>query len=208
MRIVGWVLFGYGIFGFIYSWATGIWGGLILAGFFIWGGWVLAHRKLRKMSKVNEVDHDANEKLAMQGLEKPSSVSDSAEQGFYINTGKGGSEMTTGKLTLEPRFIGDFLHSISYTFCYADDVKNKKAKDMEWQIEASICLGLILAKKQPELVDACIQYWDFTHEKTADEFLDWAFSAHQAYTRATEAIKKGLENGSIKKKSKKEGNAT
>lgn len=48
-RVLGWILFAYGIGGGIYVLATaplvGLIGGLLLAGLCIWGGWVLAHSK-------------------------------------------------------------------------------------------------------------------------------------------------------------------
>lgn len=48
-RVIGWILFGYGILGAIYTLATasliGLIGGLLLAALFIWGGWKLAHSK-------------------------------------------------------------------------------------------------------------------------------------------------------------------
>lgn len=49
MRVIGWILFVYGICGAIYVIAAappiGIIGGLLLAALCIWGGWQLAHRK-------------------------------------------------------------------------------------------------------------------------------------------------------------------
>lgn len=49
MKVVGWILFGYGICGAIYVIVTapliGVIVGLLLAALCIWGGWKLAHRK-------------------------------------------------------------------------------------------------------------------------------------------------------------------
>lgn len=48
-KIIGWILFAYGIGGAVYAFATAPLVGLIfellLAALFIWGGWKLAHSK-------------------------------------------------------------------------------------------------------------------------------------------------------------------
>jgi len=48
-KVLGWILFGYGVLGAIYTLATAslvaLFPQLLLAALFIWGGWKLAHRK-------------------------------------------------------------------------------------------------------------------------------------------------------------------
>lgn len=48
-KVIGWILFAYGIFGIVYSIVTGnIWtliAAILIGGLCIWGGWKLAHSK-------------------------------------------------------------------------------------------------------------------------------------------------------------------
>lgn len=73
--------------------------------------------------------------------------------------------------SLNPKEIGKFLSYVAGVMSYGADLQKIKSKDMAPQLEAGIALGLLLAKKQPELVDACVQYWSFTRDTDPDEYV-------------------------------------
>ncbi len=83
------------------------------------------------------------------------------------------------KLILEPKEIGSFLAYISSVFAVHMEKKAKKTQDKASYIEAAIMLGVILAKRRPELVDACIQYASFTRTETLDDNLDRALRVYR-----------------------------
>ena len=68
--------------------------------------------------------------------------------------------------------IGKFLSYIAGATCYTMGIKMKKAKDIAPVVDVAIALGLLLAKRQPQLVDACIQHWNATRPYDADEYVD------------------------------------
>ncbi len=82
------------------------------------------------------------------------------------------SEVIPEKVALKPQEIGKFLACAAFVMCQTAGGKHKKAKDMADEMEAAIGFGLILAKLQPELVDAAYQYWSYTRIVPPEEFVD------------------------------------
>jgi hypothetical protein len=60
---------------------------------------------------------------------------------------------------------GQFLDYVATTW-----YQGKKPKDVAQTIEGAILPGLILAKRQPELMDAAVKYWDLTRGKIMPGF--------------------------------------
>ena len=87
---------------------------------------------------------------------------------FHCGNRLGGSDT----LKVEPGEIGKFINATSVFMCVGADKNKAKAKDMASYIESAIAIGLVLAKRQPELADSCIQWWSVTRQGNADEFVD------------------------------------
>lgn len=87
---------------------------------------------------------------------------------FHCGNRLGGDEA----LKVEGGEIGKFISATSVSMCVSADKNNTKAKDMTSYIESAIAIGLILAKRQPELTDSCVQWWSTTRQGNADEFVD------------------------------------
>ncbi len=68
--------------------------------------------------------------------------------------------------------IGKYINATSVSMCVSADANKAKANDMTSYIESAIAIGLILAKRQPELADSCRQWWNVTRQGNADEFVD------------------------------------
>jgi hypothetical protein len=87
-------------------------------------------------------------------------------------------------INIPPSEIGNFLSNISGATCYTMGIKMKKAKEMAPVVDVAIALGLLIAKKQPQLIDACIQHWNTTRPYSADEFVDMVFNVYrQTYNK-------------------------
>ena len=85
------------------------------------------------------------------------------------------------KPTLEPGGIGNFLFYVSSLFASRADQARIKPKDMAPDFETAITLGLMLAKRQPELVDACYQFCNFirTPKQNTDDMVDVTLTIYQ-----------------------------
>ena len=84
-----------------------------------------------------------------------------------------GEKLTgTDKTIVQASDIGRFLQVLSIFL--AQSVKQNKAKNegLVPYFESAIALGLLLAKRQNELPQACTQWWNFTREGSSDEFVD------------------------------------
>jgi predicted O-linked N-acetylglucosamine transferase (SPINDLY family) len=73
---------------------------------------------------------------------------------------------------VQPGDIGRFLSNIAGATCYTMGVPEKKAKEMAPVVDKAIALGLLLAQRQPQLLDACVQHWNSTYQTDADEYVD------------------------------------
>jgi len=78
--------------------------------------------------------------------------------------------MVEEQARLEPHDIGKFLKEISASLWTA--ARDRKVGVTADQIEGFVLTCLLLARRQPELLDAVAQYWDFTREVDADESVD------------------------------------
>ncbi|MFH1002935.1 MAG: hypothetical protein V1780_02190 [Chloroflexota bacterium] len=85
----------------------------------------------------------------------------------------------TAKKTLAPGDIGRFLAFTSVAICFKADMAKTPVKEMTSQVEAAIALGFLLAKRQPELVDACLEYWNQTRQTDADKYVDSMLHLYQ-----------------------------
>ncbi len=83
------------------------------------------------------------------------------------------------EINIPPSDIGKFLSTIAGATCYIMGTEMKKAKEMSPVVDVAIALGLLLSKRQPQLVDACIQHWNATRPYNADEFVDKVFTVYK-----------------------------
>ena len=73
-------------------------------------------------------------------------------------------------LSLKKEEIGQFLSYYSAMVCQlAKENKVKKIEDMDAVLQRSVGLGLMLAKRQPELSDAYIEYFKYMLEPDRNE---------------------------------------
>ena len=89
---------------------------------------------------------------------------------------------------VQPDDIGTFLGFIAGFMCYAMNVPEKKAVEMAPVVDAAIALGLLLAKRQPQLVDACVRHWNCTYPSDADEHVDMMLDAYKGLARESEEV--------------------
>ena len=97
------------------------------------------------------------------------------------------------KVTIEPQYIGDFvgwlgLHDYMKYSLGGRDPKRKLGKKEKEELQATmatvaitISRGLILAKSQPELADALVEYLNGKQPGYADELLSDLLRAYQAF---------------------------
>jgi len=76
------------------------------------------------------------------------------------------------QLKLIPNEIGQFLGFIAGGACSAMRQSKIKPDDMPEYLIPFLALIFLLAKRQPELADACEQYWLFTRSTTPQEQVD------------------------------------
>lgn len=85
-------------------------------------------------------------------------------------------------LSLKDEEIGQFLTCYGAMTCHlAKTNKIKKIEDMGRVLEVSVGLGLMLAKRQPELSDAYIQYSKYTRGADPSEDVDMWLEAYESF---------------------------
>lgn len=91
--------------------------------------------------------------------------------------------MTSETSRIRPTDIGRFLNFTAGFICSGAERIGKKVKprDMAPFMEMAIAFGLLLAKRQPELIDAGYQYWSFTRSMTPEEYVDGAIDLYERY---------------------------
>ena len=77
------------------------------------------------------------------------------------------------KAPIGSRNIFGLLFYIAGVTCgLAEQRKKKKPFDMAEEFQSAVATGMLIAHRYPDLGEACSQYWDFTYEKSAREYVD------------------------------------
>lgn len=95
------------------------------------------------------------------------------------------------RVLIEAKDIGRFLRYMALATCTSAEKGKKRPKDMVDDVEVAIALGLLMAQRQPELTEACAQYWSFTREPEPDKFVDSMLAVYQQMKAAGESGDKG-----------------
>ena len=90
------------------------------------------------------------------------------------------------RVLIEAKDIGRFLRYMALATCTRAEEGKKRPKDMVDDVEVAIALGLLMAKRQPELSEACAQYWSFTRSPEPDKFVDSMLTVYQQMKDAEE----------------------
>ena len=85
------------------------------------------------------------------------------------------------KKVINKNDMGKFLAFVSNLVCHRAEQERKKPKEMIDEVEAVTALGFMMAKRQPELIEACEKYWVFTRSSWYDEFIDTWIEMYQSY---------------------------
>ncbi|MFC2059715.1 hypothetical protein ACFLTZ_01305 [Chloroflexota bacterium] len=62
--------------------------------------------------------------------------------------------------------------------------KKEWADEEKYFALKSVVVSFLLAKRHPELADACALYWDFNHSMKSEKLLDWWLELYEAYREA------------------------
>lgn len=108
------------------------------------------------------------------------------EKGGMNMAGKKKSQETPTKASVEPRHIGNLLAFLAGMWCSVAAEHRKKPKEMQEYMETTLCLGFLLARRYPELADACYQYFQYTRGENPDEFVDESISLYHKWGQEAE----------------------
>jgi len=64
------------------------------------------------------------------------------------------------------------LNVLTYVYMIERDGKKLTDKQRENLVETGLTVAFLLAKRQPELCDACAQYWSFGHNMEAEAMFE------------------------------------
>lgn len=84
------------------------------------------------------------------------------------------------KVLVKPKDIGILVGFIAYSLCGPKaTAKKKKPEDIYTDMQSAVMLGLLLAKRQPDLVEAATQLWIDYKTHDPDEALDGILTEYQ-----------------------------
>lgn len=93
--------------------------------------------------------------------------------------------MSEEKRNINKNDVGKFLTFVSNIVCQRAEQERKKPEEMFEQIEAVAALGLMMAKRHPELIRACEKHWVVTRSSSPDEFIDTWIAMYQSFEEST-----------------------
>ena len=91
----------------------------------------------------------------------------------------------TKDIKIDKTDIASFLGLVGHLMCHEASENRVKVKDMQNHFSTAMALCFMLAKKQPELVDACIQWWDFTQDIKHEEFVKQWLGNYKEFKEVT-----------------------
>ena len=82
-------------------------------------------------------------------------------------------------LTVEPNDIGKLIGFIGQGMAFSGG--DSKARDLVNEFQTVFAFGLLMAKRQPELADACFHYWSSASKVDSDNLLDQLLKSYKEY---------------------------